>query len=152
MYAILTTGGKQYKVQEGFMSDKNKTVIYPFTELNLVQIARRRRGKTIYEYIEENCGECKGRGKRLKLSYIKSLIRNELAKINTEQNIKDIYIEMDESYKNEIVGNILEFVGYIEALDKEIYMNFTNDGEIFKVEPLIFANQIRNLQMFKIYG
>lgn len=140
------------KLQEGFRSDKNKTVVYPFTELNLVQIARRRRGKTIYEYIEENCSECNGRGKRLKLSYVKSLIRNQIVKINKEQNIKDIYIEIDEGYKDEIVGNILEFVGYIEALDKEVYMNFTNSGEVFKVEPLIFANQIRNLQMFKIYG
>ena len=140
------------KLNEGFRSDKNKTVIYPFTELNLVQIARRRRGKTIYEYIEENCSSCSGRGKRLKLSYIKSLIRNQVIKINKEQNIKDIYIEVDESYKDEITGNVIEFVGYIEALDKEIYMNFTNNGEIFKVEPLIFANQIRNLQMFKIYG
>ena len=140
------------KLQEGFKSDKNKTVIYPFTELNLVQIARRRRGKTIYEYIEENCSECKGKGKRLKLSYIKSLIRNELARINKEQDIKDIYIEIDESYKEEITGNIIEFVGYIEALEKEVYMSFTNNGEIFKVEPLLFTNQIRNLQMFKIYG
>ncbi|MDP4178649.1 MAG: ribonuclease E/G, partial [Bacillota bacterium] len=45
-------------LKSGFEKDKNKTVIYPFTELNLVQIARRRHGRTIYNYLEEECSSC----------------------------------------------------------------------------------------------
>ena len=136
----------------GFADDKNKTVIYPFTELNLVQIARRRRGKSIYEFIEEPCKHCGGKSSRVKLSYIQFLIKNEIFKMHKEQSIKDIYIEIEEIYKKDIMEDVLEFVRKIGALDNSVYINFIPHLEKFKVESLIFANQIRNLQTYKIYG
>lgn len=136
----------------GFADDKNKTVVYPFTELNLVQIARRRRGKSIYEFIEEPCKHCGGKSSRVKLSYIQFLIKNEIFKMHKEQDIKDIYIEIDENYKKDIMEDVLEFVKRIGALDNKVYVNFIPHLEKFKVESLIFANQIRNLQTYKIYG
>lgn len=93
----------------GFEKDKNKTVIYPFTELNLVQIARRRRGKTIYEYMEESCSSCKGRGKRFRLSYLNQCMRNEVLKIDREQGIQDIYIELGKSYKKEVMDDLVQW-------------------------------------------
>jgi ribonuclease G len=139
-------------LRDGFNDDKNKTVIYPFTELNLVQIARRRRGKSIYEFIEEPCTHCGGKSSRVKLSYVQFLIKNEIFKMHNEQGIKDIYIEIDEIYKNDIMEDILEFVRQIGALDNSVYVNFIPHLSKFKVESLIFANQIRNLQTYKIYG
>lgn len=139
------------KLNEGFVDDKNKTVIYPFTQLDLVQIARRRSGKSIYEYIEEDCGTCTGKGKRIKFSYISMLIKNEILRIDEQRDINDIHIEIDESYKNDIKGDILNFVKNINALDKKVYVTY-NKEEHFKVEPLIFMNQIENLQTLKIYG
>ncbi|MEA4825468.1 MAG: Rne/Rng family ribonuclease, partial [Clostridium sp.] len=53
-------------LKESFKYDKKKTVIYPFTQLNLVQIARKRRGKSIYDYIEDDCEVCHSKGKKLK--------------------------------------------------------------------------------------
>ncbi len=139
-------------LEAGFADDKNKTVIYPFTQLNLVQIARRRRGKSIYEFIEEPCKYCQGKSSRIKLSYIQFLIKNEILKMYKEQGIKDIYIEIDENYKKDIEEDVLEFAKQIGALDNSIYVNFIPHLENFKVESLIFANQIRNLQPYKIYG
>jgi ribonuclease G len=139
-------------LEAGFSDDKNKTVIYPFTQLNLVQIARRRRGKSIYEFIEEPCKQCLGKSSRVKLSYIQFLIKNEIFKINKEQGIKDIYIEIDEIYKKDIMDDVLEFARQIGALDNTVYVNFIPHLEKFKVESLIFANQIRNMQTYKIYG
>jgi len=136
----------------GFADDKNKTVIYPFTQLNLVQIARRRRGKSIYEFIEEPCKHCGGKSSRVKLSYLQFLIKNEIFKIHKEQSIKDIYIEIDEVYQKDIIDDVLEFARSIDALEKSIYVNFIPHLEKFKVESLIFANQIRNMQTYKIYG
>ncbi|MGH4139272.1 Rne/Rng family ribonuclease [Clostridium sp.] len=136
----------------GFADDKNKTVIYPFTELNLVQIARRRRGKSIYEFIEESCKCCDGKGRRVKLSYIQFLIKNDIFRMQAEQGIKDIYIEIDQVYKKDIMGDVLEFARLIGALEDCVYVNFIPHLEKFKVESLIFANQIRNLQTYKIYG
>lgn len=138
------------KLIKGFEDDKNKTVIYPFTELNLVQIARKRAGKSIYEYIEEDCESCSGRGKRTKLSYISMLIRNEIIRIDEQRDIKDIHIAIDESYKKDIEGDILSFITSIDSLEKTIYITYVNN-ESFKVEPLIFINQIENLQDFKVY-
>ncbi|WP_125152597.1 Rne/Rng family ribonuclease [Clostridium rectalis] len=140
------------KLKEGFESDKNKTVIYPFTELNLVQIARRRMGKSIYDYIEEECKMCHGKGERLKLSYLSFLINNEIKKVNKQKSIKHIYIEINEVYKNDIKGDILNFIKDINALDKCVYLNFVTGDENFKVEPLLFGTQIENLKMYKVYG
>ena len=139
-------------LERGFFTDKNKTIVFPFTELNLVQIARRRRGKTISEFMEEDCSECKGRGKKLKSSYMFLLIKNELLKLDAENGIKDIFIEINENYKNEIEGDILFFIKDIGGLDKNIYLNFTETEEYFKIQPLIFMNQINNVQKFKVYG
>jgi ribonuclease G len=139
-------------LEEGFSSDKNKTIIFPFTELNLVQIARRRRGKNISEFMEEDCSECKGKGRKLKNSYMFLLIKNELLKIDEEKSIKDIYIEINESYKERIEGDILTFIKDIGGMEKNIYLNFTSIEEYFKIEPLIFMNQINNVQKFKVYG
>ncbi|GCD09140.1 Rne/Rng family ribonuclease [Clostridium tagluense] len=136
----------------GFADDKNKTVVYPFTQLNLVQIARRRRGKSIYEFIEEPCKHCLGKSSRVKLSYIQFLIKNEISKIHKEQGIKDIYIEIDGIYQKDIMEDVLEFATQIGALENSVYVNFIPHLEKFKVESLIFANQIRNLQTYKIYG
>jgi len=135
-----------------FKDDKNKTTIYNFTELNLVQIARRRTGKSIYEYIFEECVSCKGKGVKIKLSYIENMIRNNIKRLNSEQNVKDIYIEVDEFYKNEIQRDLITFIKNINALDKRIYINYIHDLDTFKIEPLMFANQIRNLENCKIYG
>ncbi|KEI09105.1 ribonuclease [Clostridium sp. K25] len=139
-------------LKDEFKEDKKKTVIYPFTQLNLVQIARKRRGKAISEYIEEECTMCNGKAKRIKLSYINKLIRNELKKIDNDYNISDIYIELDEKYKKDILGDVIKFIKDIEGLRKKIYVNFISNLEYFKVEPLLFASQIKKLENIKIYG
>ena len=139
-------------LRDGFADDKNKTVIYPFTELNLVQIARRRRGKSIYDFIEEPCKYCGGKSSRIKLSYIQFLIKNDISKMTKEQGLKDIYIEIEDVYEKDIMENVLEFTRQIGALENKVYVNFIPHLEKFKVESLIFANQIRNLDAYKIYG
>ncbi|MBO3441271.1 Rne/Rng family ribonuclease [Clostridium haemolyticum] len=139
-------------LKDEFKEDKKKTVIYPFTQLNLVQIARKRRGKAISEYIEEECTMCNGKAKRIKLSYINKLIRNELKKIDNDYNISDIYIELDEKYKKDVLGDVIKFIKDIEGLRKKIYVNFISNLEYFKVEPLLFESQIKKLENIKIYG
>lgn len=141
-----------HALKEGFKDDKKKTVIHPFTKLNLVQIARKRRGKSIYDFIEEECTLCKGKGKRINLSYLNSLIRNEIIKISSTYEINDIYIEVDGIYEKDILGDIIEFIRDIDALDKKIYVNFMENLEYFKVEPLLFNSQINKFEKLKIYG
>lgn len=139
-------------LSSGFEKDKNKTVIYPFTELNLVQIARRRRGRTIYDFMEEECFCCKGKGKKLKLSYVATLIKNEVLRINSEQHFSDIFIHMDKAYEEEILKDVDSFAAAIECSDKKVYIKFLPFKEQFKVEPLMFSNQIQEDEKYKIYG
>lgn len=141
-----------HTLQKGFEDDKNKTVIYPFTELNLVQIARRRRGKNIWEYMEETCEECRGKGRRLKTGYIKLLLRNEILRGDDDNKIKDIYIQINESYRDFIEENKIDFVKEIGAEEKTVYLRYSDEVEYFKIEPLVFASQIKKVENYKIYG
>lgn len=138
------------ELKKALDSDKGNVRIFPFTELDLVQISRRRKGKSIYEYLEEPCKKCKSNGFLLKLSYIENLIRNELLKCSKENSINDFYIELDKNYEEDVNGNLFNFIKNIEALDKEIYLNFVHDIEGYKVEPLIFSNQKENYKLYKI--
>ena len=138
------------ELKKALDADKGNVKIFPFTELDLIQISRKRRGKSIYEYLEEPCKKCKSNGFLLKLSYIENLIRNEIIKCYNENSISDFYIEVDKNYEEDIKVDLLKFLKNIDALDKEIYLKFVNDIEGYRVKPLIFANQKENCQMYKI--
>lgn len=140
-----------HKLRKGFEEDKNKTTIFDFTELNLVQIARRRIGKTITDYILETCSECNGKGARVKFSYLSLLIRNEIIRLDNSREINQIHIKMSKLYESAINNDIAGFVKEIGALDKIIYLTYFN-GDTFKVEPLIFSSQVQDLEQFRIYG
>lgn len=137
-------------LKESLKSDKGNIKIFPFTQLDLVQIARKRQGKSIYEYMEEECNLCKGRGIVLKLSYIENLIKNELVRMQEENSINCFHIEIDSVYKDRIKENIFEFIKEVDALDKEIYLNYVDNIEGYKIEPLIFQGQKDNLKNYKV--
>lgn len=139
-------------LESGFKDDKNKTIIYPFTELNIVQIARRRRGKSILDYIEQKCKVCNGSGKVIKLSYLANLIRNKIIRIDMENISKHIYIEISEEYKTSILKYTDKFVKSIGSEKKSVYVRFIKDMDYYKVEPLMFKDQIEDDNIYKIYG
>lgn len=136
----------------GFKGDKNKTIIYPFTELNIVQIARRRRGKSILDYIEQECKLCHGTGKILKLSYLTNLLRNKIIRIDAEKISNHIYIEISDEYKSYVLKHTDKFVKSIESEQKSVYVNFIKGIDDYKVEPLIFKSQIEDYSIYKIHG
>ncbi|WP_418222829.1 ribonuclease E/G [Clostridium isatidis] len=138
------------ELKEALSEDKGNVKVFPFTDLDLVQISRKRRGKSIYEYLEEPCKRCNSEGYVLKISYIENLIRNKIIKSLEESSITSFYIELDRNYEEVVRGDIFAFLKNIDALDKEIYLNFVDGIEGYKVEPLIFNNQKENLKMYKI--
>jgi ribonuclease G len=137
-------------LKESLKLDKGNVKIFPFTQLDLVQIARKRQGKSIYEYMEEECTLCKGRGVILKLSYIESLIKNEIIRMQEENSIDCFHIQIDSVYKDRIKEDIFNFIKEIDALDKEIYLNYIDGIEGYKIEPLIFQGQKDNLIDYKV--
>ena len=137
-------------LKESLKLDKGNVKIFPFTQLDLVQIARKRQGKSIYEYMEEECNLCKGRGIILKLSYIEGLIKNDIVRMQEESSINCFHIQIDSVYKDRIRENIFEFMKEIDGLDKEIYLNYVDNIEGYKIEPLIFQGQKDNLKDYKV--
>lgn len=137
------------KLKEGFLTDKNKTVIYPFTELNLVQIARKRMGKSINDYIEEECGCCQGTGKKIKVSYMTLHIKNEILNMCSENNVEDIHIEIDSYYENYIKKNIKDFIKDIGCEEKRIYITY-GERVYSKVEALLFSSNIEDFKNFRV--
>lgn len=137
-------------LKKSLEKDKNNTKVYPFTELDLVQIARRKRGKSIYHYIEEKCDICCGHGARLKLSYVEMLIKNEIIRSEGENNINDFYIEINKIYEESVKNDIFTFLNNIDGLTKNIYINYVQGSEVYKVEPLLFKQQKESLKMYKV--
>ena len=137
-------------LKESLKLDKGNVRIFPFTQLDLVQIARKRQGKSIYEYMEEDCSLCKGRGIILKLSYIEGLIKNEIIRMGEENSINCFHIQIDSVYKERIKEDIFDFIKQINGLDKEIYLNYVEGIEGHKTEPLIFQGQKDNLKDYKV--
>jgi ribonuclease G len=140
------------EMKKGFEEDRGKSVVYPFTQLNLVQISRKRLGKPITEFMEEKCSCCAGRGNRLRLSYLSILIRNEVLKMQKDYNANHIHIEIGNHYKDEIMKDTISFIEKINCLNMKVYASFIKDMEFFKIDALIFQNQIENMQKIKIYG
>lgn len=139
-------------LKESFYGDKNKTVIYPFTELNLVQIARRRRGRSITSFMEEDCSCCGGKGTRINYSYMKIMIKNEMLKINIFELFKDIYIEISSVYKTRILEDKIGFLKAINGEDKNIHMKFLDKPDYLKVEALLFEEQLHKEETIKLNG
>ena len=137
-------------LKDSLKQDKGNIKIFPFTELDLVQIARKRRGKSIYEYLEEKCKRCNNEGYVLKLSYIEKLIRNEIVKCEEESSINSFYIELDRNYEAMVREDIFSFLTNIKSINKEIYLNFIDGIEGYKVEPLIFNSQKENIKNLKV--
>ena len=56
----------------------------------------------------------------------------------------------DSVYKDRIKEDIFDFIKQIDGLDKEIYLNYVDGIEGYKIEPLIFQGQKDNLKDYKV--
>lgn len=140
------------ELKDSLKSDKGNSKIYPFTELDLVQITRKRRGKSIYDSIEDKCLLCKGSGNILKLSYIEDLIRNDILRSVEDNTIESFFIELDNIYREDVKGDLFSFLKNIDGLDKEMFLKFSEGIDGYRIEPLIFKNQKENLADYKVKG
>lgn len=108
-------------LQEGFKEDRLKPYVYPFTELNLVQITRKKVTPISY-YLEEPCSGCVD-GKRLSTLYLSILIneRIDMESINSPIiKVKNTYQNNEEELLYYLTGLIGEnFKLLFEEQDKD---------------------------------
>ncbi len=138
-------------LNEEFSDDKNNPRVYPFTELNLVQITRKKYGKSICDYLFKTCDNCRGQGEKVALEYLLNIIKGKIKKIKVEQGVKNVYLEMDAAYEKEIKNDILWFAAKLDALDCDIFINFQENLEKFKVESIIFHSQVESIKSLHVF-
>lgn len=124
---------------------------YPLTELNLMQITRKKKGHSLSYYILEDCSTCYGTGKVVAFSYIKNEIRNEFLKKKSHVEINAYHLVISDVYQDRITNEVVEFLTDVQAIEKEIYLEFRSDLECcFELSPLVFKSQIEEVERFKV--
>ena len=140
----------QETMQKKLQDDPLFSRCYPLTELNLMQMTRKKKGYPVYHFIEEECSACDHKGKRLSFAYLKKLIKNELMKKVDNIKILDYLIVLGTPYEERIRKDLRSFLGEIGAEGKRIYLEFSASGDDFRIEPLVFKNQIQDKEKYLI--
>ncbi|MFA9399383.1 MAG: ribonuclease E/G, partial [Clostridiaceae bacterium] len=125
-------------LEEGFLNDKNKPKVYPFTELNLVQMTRKKSTPLSY-YIEEDCEACSGSGKRLRLSYLELLIKN---RIKSNNKADKFFIEINSIYKNQVEIDKDKFIEKIGIEKQNLFIRFSEFVGDFTVKFTLSEKEI----------
>ena len=136
------------RMEEELAKDSLFSKCYPLTELNLMQITRKNKGYPLRHYIEEECGFCHGRGQTLRYEYLLKLIRNEFGRKIDNVEILDYYLELNTIYEERIMKDVGRFYVEAGATGKRLYLEFTGTSDPFKLEPLVFKNQIQEKEKF----
>lgn len=137
-------------VEKAFSEDPLFGKCYPVSDLGLLQLTRKKKGYPIYTYLEESCSCCKGSGKKLSYPYVLMLIKNELMKKTEQIDIKDFAIVLHPHYKEKTVEDLDKFLHDIEADQRRIYLEFKDIHQEYEVKPLVFKNQISEMEKYLI--
>ena len=84
---------------------------------------------------------------------IKQLFANNYSwaqRMKEENSIDSFKIEIDSVYKDRIKDDIFSFIKEIDGLDNEIYLDYVDGIEGYRIEPLLFQTQKENLKKLKI--
>lgn len=137
-------------VEEAFQEDPLFGKCYPVTELGLLQLTRKKKGYPIYDYLEESCSSCGGSGRKLSFSYVMMRIKNELAKKMEQIDLLDYHIVLHPHYEEDVSKDLAQFLHQIESKNKRIYLEFKDLHEEYQVHPLVFRNQISELEKYLV--
>lgn len=129
-------------VKEEAVKDSQIARWYPLTELNLLQITRKKRGEPLSKWLQTSCGGCGGSGKVPAFPYVVQLLRNELARKGSGVDIEDFALRLHPRYGAAVDADPAGFLKDIEAEGKRIYLRY-EEGAPYQVEALVFGSQIR---------
>ncbi|MGL5378149.1 MAG: Rne/Rng family ribonuclease [Cetobacterium sp.] len=123
-------------LEENLVKDRVKTNIIHFTDLGLVEMTRKRLGKPLSYYFQDECPICRGTGKIKGSRAIVESIIKELKEIVDEKDIKSVKIITKESVKEKIDSIYLDFIkALLQKSGKKIEVttknrNISKDYEI----------------------
>lgn len=137
-------------VEKAFLEDPLFGKCYPITDLGLLQLTRKKKGYPVYTYLEEPCTFCKGSGRRLSFTYVMMRIKNELASKTEQIDIKDFHIQLHKHYETNVREDMTSFIHAIDSGEKRIYLEFIDSHLDYDVLPLVFKNQIQEMEKYLI--
>lgn len=106
--------------------DRIKNNIVHFTDLGLVEMTRKRVGRHLSYFYEEECPLCKGKGKIKSSETIVKELLKELKEISLDKDIQKIYVKT----KKEVLKII-----------REVYIDFINEYMKNKNKQIIFEEE-----------
>lgn len=106
--------------------DRIKNNIIHFTDLGLVEMTRKRVGRNLSYFYEEECPRCHGKGKVKSTDYIIEDIIKDFKEAAREQDIRKIYIKSSSNVINKI---------------KEIYYEIMTDFLKSKGKTLVLVSE-----------
>lgn len=136
-------------LREGFKNDRNKTFVHDFTELDLIQIVRERRGKSVYEYLLQRYSDKFIRYEKLNFDYLLFYIKNRL-NIFRDSKGEHIYIELPSYYELEIIKNKEYIRKYLSLSGSELYIGFNENLDRINIRRIVLTEEKSKLKCFKI--
>ncbi|AWZ48828.1 hypothetical protein C3495_08415 [Clostridiaceae bacterium 14S0207] len=124
-------------LKKGFYKDRNKVTIKDFNELNLVHIVRERRGKNIYEYLDESIDNNFININRVSLDYFKFYVRNKIKNLSLEHNMK-LKVTIPMFYKNDVEKDKNKFLKEINLKNYLLDIDFKENLDKIVIEKILF--------------
>lgn len=138
----------QKAVDKAFAEDPLFSKSYPLTDLNLMQLTRKKKGYPLRHYLEEPCRHCHGTGQILLYAYLLKQVAGEIGRHVDNVEILDYHVELDEIYRSDVELDLGAFLQAIGGENKRIYLQYTRGKGPYRVQPLVFKNQIAELEEF----
>nr|WP_307774855.1 Rne/Rng family ribonuclease [uncultured Cetobacterium sp.] len=124
-------------LEESLKKDRVKTNIIHFTDLGLVEMTRKRTGKPLSYYFQDDCPNCKGTGKIKGSRAIVESIIKELKEIIEEKDINHIKVYTKRSVKEKIDDIYLSFIKSLLAQHRKTIEIIDSGKEIVKDYEII---------------
>ncbi|MGB9614574.1 MAG: ribonuclease E/G, partial [Fervidobacterium sp.] len=106
-------------IRSEIAKDKNKIDVYGFTQLGLLEMARKRISKSLDERLTAPCPVCGGTGHVLHPKYIVEKLLSEVN--NKPRNAKEVIIKLHPSFKSLVSKEKLK-----DAFNVNVHMHFTH--------------------------
>lgn len=127
---------------EMFSHDTEFTRVYPLNELNLLQIARKKEGKPVSDYLTSKNYE---KTVLLSMDYLIKLIKIELEKQLKNYDSKKFLISIDYSYQRNFEPHQSKIEEELkELVDVDIFFEYRYLKDRFRVKPFIIGSDSDN--------
>lgn len=131
-------------LKEGFKGDRNRPHILDFSEFGLVQMTRKRAGKTLDETLKEPCPCCEGRGNVCNVMFVTNRLRRDILQTAKRYECEKISVQCHKSIADYFLHNEAKnLIELQKPLKQKLIIKCDQEKRIesYKVEPVIAGSK-----------